>query len=644
MKPAPLRPPFPLSSSFTLPEGQSSSGSINTVVNIPSSSLTSDIDVFFLADTTGSTGDLIASLETAFSTVAAQLKSALPNANIEFGAAQFKDYYDGPPFSTVGISVDQPLTSSVSAVQTAIGNWVAEGGGDIPEEISPPSKTWAKTGSATAAGPTHKNSHLRFRHVRLGKRRQRFPLSHPRLHDFGVGEFRRAHLRCWITTAPARAWTSPAFGAVPGGPADGRDQGSTVANSTGGQILYNIDFTNPQLITDTIETALLDVTNISLTVNGDPGTWQISIPTSPVIGEFTSADSPVSESFGISVIAPTVLDTRNLTVTLSANGQTLDTAPLTLNSVLSAPPQLVVVSQPFTGVAGTTFNPAFVVDVEDPFGNVLNGFDGAVTMTTGTGPTASPAGTTTVTSVDGVATFSNVKMDTAGKFTFNFSGTNFSTGMSNTVTVSPSTPFKVAFAQVPSTATAGVAMSSPAVVVDVEDQFGNVCNVKDMVKFWMTTSPTKAGLHGTRLVRSVGGVATFTTLYLTKAGTYTFLASVDGLGLAESGAITVNPGPRYKLIFLHQPSNSPAGAAIGAPPVVELIDRYGNIDTVDTSSVTLSILSGPAGSSLGGTNIVGVSNALATFSNVTIDTPGHYRLEADDSGLIVKSRVFTITA
>lgn len=90
---------------------------------------TAQADVLFVIDTTGSMSAGIGAVESALSGTVAGL-SAL--GNIATGAAQYKDKTSaGDPFD---YSLAQPITTTASLTETAIGSFTASGGGDTPEQ------------------------------------------------------------------------------------------------------------------------------------------------------------------------------------------------------------------------------------------------------------------------------------------------------------------------------------------------------------------------------------------------------------------------------------------------------------------------------------------------------------------------------
>jgi len=95
----------------------------------------------------------------------------------------------------------------------------------------------------------------------------------------------------------------------------------------------------------------------------------------------------------------------------------------------------------------------------------------------------------------------------------------------------------------------------------------------------------------------------------------------------------VNPAAADHLLFLQQPTDTPAGQTI-SPVVVEIVDQFGNVVTSDnTDTVTLSISTNPGGGTLGGTLTLTVVNGMATFGDLSIDLTGMgYTLHATVGG------------
>ncbi|MGD1277402.1 MAG: hypothetical protein ABR964_09280 [Tepidisphaeraceae bacterium] len=316
--------------------------------------------------------------------------------------------------------------------------------------------------------------------------------------------------------------------------------------------------------------------------------------------------------------------------TLTASDDGLSTA--TSNSFTISPAaaaKVVYVQQPTNTAAGSSISPAVTVDVEDPYGNLVATDSSSVTLSVQSGP-GSLSGTLIVAASGGVATFSGLSSDTAGNYTLTAADGSLTSATSNSFTISPASAAKVAFAQQPTNTTDGSTIS-PAVTVDVEDPYGNLVTT-DNSSVTVSLQSGPGNLGGTLTVATSGGVATFNDLSITTVGNYTLTAADGGLTSATSNSFTISPAPAAKVAFAQQPTNTAAGSAITPAVTVDVEDSHGNIVTSDDSSVTLSVHNGSG--SLSGTTTVAAVNGVATFSNVDITTAGNYTLTASDGSLI----------
>jgi parallel beta-helix repeat protein len=170
------------------------------------------------------------------------------------------------------------------------------------------------------------------------------------------------------------------------------------------------------------------------------------------------------------------------------------------------------------------------------------------------------------------------------------------------------------------------------IIVRVEDQYGDIFAADNSsVAISFANSPTGATLGGTSSVTAQHGVATFNAFSLAKAGSYLLSFSNGSLPIATSNSFTVTPSSPASLTITQQPANAVAGNAI-SPVTVQVEDQFGN--PVDGASVNLSIASGPAGSTLGGTlNASTATNGQATFSSLTLNRAGTFTLSAHDGSL-----------
>jgi hypothetical protein len=135
-------------------------------------------------------------------------------------------------------------------------------------------------------------------------------------------------------------------------------------------------------------------------------------------------------------------------------------------------------------------------------------------------------------------------------------------------------------------------------------------------------------LHTYR-VQVQNGVAVFSNLSLDKAGTYTLKATDDCLAAATSNSFAVTPAAATRMVFLDMPCINGRSKTFGVE--VALFDKYGNLATNDTSSVTLSLGTHPKNAVLSGTLTEAVVNGVATFDGLSLSPSGCYALVAADS-------------
>ena len=214
------------------------------------------------------------------------------------------------------------------------------------------------------------------------------------------------------------------------------------------------------------------------------------------------------------------------------------------------------------------------------------------------------------------------------------------------VSTAPGVPTQVVFAAQPTSAAAGADISPP-VQVSVEDSNGNVVTSDDStVTVAIGMNPGGGSLGGTLTVAAVNGVATFSDLWIDKAGTgYTLTATDGGLTGATSGTFNVVSSTAAKLAFTTQPTSAAAGIDISPPVQVSVEDANGNVVAGDTSNVTVAIGANPGGGTLGGTFTVASVNGVATFGNLSINAAGAgYTLTATDGSLTgATSSAFNVT-
>jgi hypothetical protein len=354
-------------------------------------------------------------------------------------------------------------------------------------------------------------------------------------------------------------------------------------------------------------------------ITGDDSNVVANIVTGPT-GASLGGVSTVADQSGQATFNDLIL-TKAGTYTIafsqsSVAGATTNTFTITAG----APASLTITQQPTNTTAGQAISPV-IVQVKDQYGNLADG--SSVSIAVATGPSnPSLGGTTTLATSGGIATFSNLSLDQAGSYTLAFTDGSIPSVTSSSFTITPGAASKLVFVVQPTDTVAGQAI--PAFTVQSEDAFGNLRST-DQTSVTVTSNP--AGTTAT--ADESNGIASFSSVSITTAGTYTFVATAGTLTSATSDSFNITAAAPASLSISQQPTNGIAGQAI-SPVAVQVKDQYGNL--VDGSNVTLAVSSGPS-ATLGGSLTASTVDGVATFNNLTLDRAGTFALAATDGSL-----------
>lgn len=302
----------------------------------------------------------------------------------------------------------------------------------------------------------------------------------------------------------------------------------------------------------------------------------------------------------------------------------------------SSATHLAFSQQPSNTTAGTSITPAMTAVLLDATNSVVT-TDNTTQVTLSFGNNAGGgtlSGTTTVTVVNGIATFSGISIDKTGTgYTLTASSGSLSSATSSTFDITAASASKLAFANQPSNTAAG-SVISPNVTVEVQDSYGNIVTSSTAAAtVAIGSNPSGGALSGTKSISFVNGVATFNNLAIDKSGVgYTLTATSPGLSGATSTSFNITAGAPDHLAFAQQPSTTQAGASISPAVTVQILDAQGNVATSSSDQITIAIGNNPGGGTLSGTVTVAAVNGLATFSGLSIDKVGTtYTLLATDT-------------
>ena len=371
--------------------------------------------------------------------------------------------------------------------------------------------------------------------------------------------------------------------------------------------------------------------------------------------QFGNAVTGVSVTFSAPASGPGVLFAGSATVTtddsgiatspaLTANSQTgtfqvtaaTDSAPspalFGLTNLAGTANRLSFVQQPTSTTAAQTIAPPVTTRVRDSSGNPVAQAGVPVTLvfnTNGTISAPSAPSVTAATDVNGVATFSSLRIAQAGTYTAQAQATGLASAQSNSFTISAgfpsailatggtpqstqvSTPFSEVL-QATLTDSSGNPVSGIQVVFlapigGASGTFGNAISVSVVTdqRGRATAQFTANGVPGTYIVTATSSVVTGQTQF-------TLANLANGLP---------------SLAFARQPGNSAAGQTITPPVTVQIVDSTGAPIPTAGVPVLLSLASGSG--TLSGTLVQTTdSTGTATFNDLSIDLAGAKQLRA----------------
>lgn len=275
-----------------------------------------------------------------------------------------------------------------------------------------------------------------------------------------------------------------------------------------------------------------------------------------------------------------------------------------------------------------------VVQLQDANGNNIASNNVPITLTLNTGSFAAGSTTTVNSDATGKATFSNLKINTAGTYTITAAASGIGAGLtsatSSSFNIIPAAASTLSVSGYPSPREAG---QPGTLTVIAKDQYGNTAtNYTGTVH--LTSSDSQAALAANH------------TYTASDAGSYQFTGSTFGTGGTQSLTATDINTPSItgtqsgiiifstvanKLAFTTQPVNTTNGATM-ANVVVQIQDQFGNNVSSIGVNVSLALV---GGGTLGGTtNQTTDANGTATFGDLNVLGAGTgYTLNASATGL-----------
>ncbi|HEY8257588.1 MAG TPA: Ig-like domain-containing protein [Gemmatimonadales bacterium] len=263
-----------------------------------------------------------------------------------------------------------------------------------------------------------------------------------------------------------------------------------------------------------------------------------------VTGATATTNSSGIATVGSWTMGPTA-GSNNNTLTATVNGTAISVT-FTASASAGSPSVVVITTQPSGNAqAGVAFGTQPVIQLQDNGGNNSATSGVTITATIASGPGgATLSNATATTNGSGVATFSGLSINgTVGTYTLTFDSGSLTEDTSDPITLAAGPAETLQFTQQPSDAASGATIT-PAVVVSVEDAFGNPASGTVHLDLNVPLA-ANATLNGDVDVDAVGGQATFSDLSVDQTGNvfnlpYSLDASTSGVSAVQSSNFDIN--------------------------------------------------------------------------------------------------------
>ena len=292
-----------------------------------------------------------------------------------------------------------------------------------------------------------------------------------------------------------------------------------------------------------------------------------------------------------------------------------------------APAQLAFDVQPTDTPAGQAIAPAVTVRILDASGNQTTS-TADVTVATGDPDAFTAGSTTTVAAVNGVATFANLRINTAGTYAIGAASTNLATATSNSFNVTAGTAVTFAFG-VPASIPAGQSFD---ITVTAKDQFNNTATGYTGVVHFTSSDPQATLTPDTTFAGADVGVRTISggTILKTSGNqtiTATDTAATNPSIAGTSASILINPGDATVLVVTAPSAIETAGVPFAV--TVKAQDGYGNPAAGYVGPIHFTSTDLQADLPADYTFVPGTDQGTQTFS-VTLHSAGQWTVTATE--------------
>ena len=320
---------------------------------------------------------------------------------------------------------------------------------------------------------------------------------------------------------------------------------------------------------------------------------------------FLNSSGASNSTIKLSAVAPGVIVTESVT-------KAILTGKLLPSSVAAAP----LLNQP-------------TLSLFDSFNELVVSNAGAlkvIAMLFGGTLGAKLEGNTSISSINGIVTFTDLFVDKigVGYFLSFSSGSAFPAVNSTPFNVTPGQPVKLHVAVQPGSTIAGN-IFFPYPKVEVQDAGSNVIPSTFVIA---VTVIKGAGLYPSPVsqsfVNTVRGSAEFNNLSLTRTGLDLNLRFYTGQDLSTiSSPFDVFPSSAAKIVLINQPGSAIRGAPLSIQPSLQLQDSFGNLISfgLPVLSIRTSLSFNAGMGTLAGRLVQIVQNGSVSFKDLSINNP-----------------------
>jgi adhesin/invasin len=382
-------------------------------------------------------------------------------------------------------------------------------------------------------------------------------------------------------------------------------------------------------VTDTGGNPVSGVT-IALTAQGGPGT-------------LTGTSQVATDASGLATFSNLSINKTGTYALQATDGTRFTTSSSFVITPGTSSTITVVAGSGQSAVVSTPYATSLKVSVQDAEGNGIPGV--SVTFSAPTsGASVTFSGPTTVTTDStGVAAISVTANTQVGPFQVTAAATGIATPALFSLTNVPGTATRLTFVQQPSNAAAG-AIIVPPITVQLTDNLGNHV-AQAGVTITLALNPVAGPLpsvSGTTTVQTnAAGLATFSDLSISTAGTYQFTAIGTSLVSVQSTSFTISTGTAAVIqAVAGTPQSTTVLAPFAVPLQVLVADTFGN--PLSGLTVTFTAPTTGASATLSAATATTDANGHASVSATANGTAGSYTVSASVAG-VTPSASFALT-